>query len=159
MLSLYSLVEHASPYNIFTGDRQLLARLSGQIEREILDKRIQSQVFAGFQQLSYFAPVSERYQRIADQCKAVWVFGVPDAMYALHHHMHTIELNPGHPLEREWFVVVNDRQYKRALIAEEITPRGTPHADRVFDGLLTTDPVVVDLMYQHLLAVVETIAK
>jgi len=156
-LSLYSLVEHASPHNIFTGDRQTLARLSARIEMDVIDKRISAPLFAGFQQLQYFAPVLERYKKVAQTSKDVWVFGMLDASYPEVANIHYIELGACHPLKREWFVVVNDKHYKRALIAEEVTPENTPHANRLFDGVITTDPIIVDLMYQHLLAVVETI--
>jgi len=158
-LSLYSLVEHTSPNNIFTGNRELLAQLSASIEKAVIDRHIKSPIFVGFQQLRYFGPVYERYKCVANTSKAVWVFGMPDAVYPDVENIHYIELGPEHPLKREWFVVINDRHYKRALIAEEVSPDGTPHENRAFDGVLTSDPIVVDLMYQHLLAVVETIAS
>lgn len=150
--SLYSLIERSSTSNIFSEYATLLARWSYNIENAVIDERLHTDVFVGFQQVSRLARIAKRYGKVSAAARKVWVFAEPDAPIpdpTLYQH---VTLSPQHKLAQEWFVVVNHPAYARALVAREITPPGTPQAERTFTGVLTSDRDMILHLEQSLVS-------
>lgn len=137
--SLYGLVEWRNVYNIFTQRRPILADWCKRIEKTIIEHQLNSEVFAGFQQLRYLTPILSRYQQMAQISNQVYVFGESGPNDPQLNGLNPVVLNHNDSLVREWFLVVNHKHYCRALVALEITPFGTPHRDRVFRGMMTSE--------------------
>jgi DICT domain-containing protein len=137
--SVACLVDEQAVENIFTGRTDLLVRWSSGIEKAIINYQLKTPVYVGVQHLRQFKPILERYRRIASFAHGVWVFGQSDAEPMAVNGLHYVSLHPDDKLVREWFLVVNEAAYARALVAREITPPGTPQAQRMFQGVLTSD--------------------
>ncbi|MBE2269477.1 MAG: hypothetical protein IAE80_14675 [Anaerolinea sp.] len=137
--SLYELIDWRNIYNIFSERRALLAGWCKTIELAIIERELVTDVYAGFQQVRYIAPILPRYRQIAGLGGAVWVFGQPDAKDPATDGLNVVALQPGEQLVKEWFLVVQTPAYSRALVAHELSKPGTPHSKRTFRGILTSD--------------------
>lgn len=136
--SLYDHIDWRNIYNIFSERRALLATWCRTIELAIIERELHTEIYAGFQQLRYLAPVLHRYQKISTFSRA-WVFGQPGEADPPLDGLNAVYLQPGDHLIKEWFLVVNHPTYARALVAHEVSKPGTPHAKRMFRGILTSD--------------------
>jgi DICT domain-containing protein len=110
----------------------------------VVTRQLQAQVFAGFQQLRYVQPVLPRYTRVA-QTAETYVFGQPGDIEIDVPNLQVVELDTQDDLVREWFLVVMHPGYQRALVAREMTAPGTPHARRLFRGIITSESRQVEL--------------
>lgn len=153
--SVYSLVNRLNVQNIFTEKRRVLAFWSRTIETVMIEQHLRADVYAGFQQLEFFGPVYERYRQMARCARRLWVFGEPNAEYAPVDNMNIAALGPRHKLTGEWFLVINHNDYWRALVAQELTPPGTPHKERTFKGILSHDKEIVSIICDWLANTVE----
>lgn len=147
-LSLYSLINRGtiSPQNIFAERRNVLARWCRTIEMRINEERLNTNVYANFQQLEYFGPVFPRYQKMAQVTKNIFIFGEPNATYEPVDNIHYVALSQNDQLVREWFLLVNHERYAEAVVAQEVTPPGTPHKDRMFKGIMTTNRDIIEIL-------------
>jgi DICT domain-containing protein len=136
--SLYELIDRTNTRNIFSERPNMLASWCKMMENAVVDFRLDARVYAGFQQIRRLERVFPRYQKMA-QYSEVYVFGEPDAQFPAVENMQYVNLHPLDELTREWFLIVDDPKYARALIARETTPPGTPRNDRVFEGVLIND--------------------
>lgn len=152
--SVYDLIEWRNIYNIFTERRKLLAYWSRNIEEAVLQQELHSPLYASFQQMRYIKPVLPRYHKIRTLTPKIYVFGVPGNADPVLTEFNCVRLNRDDSLTKEWFLVVNHPRYARALVAQEVTPLGTPHAERLFRGVLTSDKDQVQRLEQALAAAV-----
>ncbi len=152
--SVYHQFIATRPVNIFSERRRMLARWCTSIERTVQVERFQTSVFAGFQQLSFFLPVAERYMAIAQRGNNVYVFGTPHDDLPQVDNLHFVHLKPDDQLVNEWFLVAHHSLYSRALIALETSTPGTPHKDRTFTGALTNDARMIAPVFYSLKSVV-----
>jgi DICT domain-containing protein len=141
--SLYGMIDEANTSNIFMDRRKMLAHMCGRIEQDVVNARLDADVFAGFQKYVYVTPVIERYQSMVDQGAQVWLFAEGDSGDVALDGVLATGLLAGDALLREWFLVVSHPEYARALVAQEVTPDGTPQRERLFRGVMTSDPVEV----------------
>lgn len=137
--SLYELIDWRNMYNIFSERRALLASWCRTIELAVIERQLNTEVYAGFQQIRYLTPILPRYQKMSTFASHVWVFGQPGASDPALDGLHGVHLQPGDQLIKEWFLVVNTPAYARALVAHEMSKPGTPHPKRTFRGILTSD--------------------
>jgi DICT domain-containing protein len=148
--SLYELIDWRNIYNIFSERRALLASWCRTIELAVIERQLQTEVYAGFQQMRYLKPVQHRYQQMSVHASQVWVFGQAGSGDPALDKISGVYLRPGDQLIKEWFLVVDHPSYSRALVAHEMTKPGTPHAKRMFRGILTSDQGQVK-RFAHLL--------
>lgn len=148
--SLYELIDWRNIYNIFSERRALLASWCRTIELAIIERQLDTDVYAGFQQMRYLKPVLPRYQQMSAFAQPIWVFGQGGDDDPEMGNIKGVYLQPGDQLIKEWFLVVNHPSYSRALVAHEMSKPGTPHAKRIFRGILTSDAGQV-ARFAHLL--------
>jgi DICT domain-containing protein len=137
--SVYNLVDWRNIYNIFTERRKLLAHWSKSIEESVIHQELDTSVYASFQQMRYIKPVLPRYHEMHNITKRIYVFGVPASIDPPLNGFESVHLRDEDSLTKEWFLVVSHPRYHRALVAQEVTPLGTPHQQRLFRGVLTSD--------------------
>jgi DICT domain-containing protein len=155
--SLYADVQKLDVGNIFSNRRAMLARWCYTMEKQMIEHNVRSEVYASFQQLSNLEAVFPRYQQIARTAPNVWLFGEPNAHFSGPQNMHFVYLAASDQLVREWFLVVNDPAFASALVAQEITPVGTQPADRMYQGIRTSHPLVVEHIQRRLMTSIETL--
>ncbi len=139
--------------DIFSEKRRMLALWCANIEKTIVQEQLKTtHVFACFQQLEFFLPVLDRYTKLDQYVENIWVFGTPSQTKEMPQidHVTYVELDEADVLTQEWFLVVNHPQYSRALSALETTTSGTPHKDRTYKGILSSDPNVISPVYEKL---------
>lgn len=101
-------------------------------------------VYAGFEKLSSFEPVIDRYLRIADISEVVYLFGEDDWQPRRHPNIRVINLRPDSPLTRESFLITRSSTLNIAFVALRQTDRGSVASDLIqYLALKTSDPVVV----------------
>lgn len=118
------------------------------IENAILLRTNRSgRVYAGFERLSAFQPIIDRYLRIADLSECVYLFGQPDWVPPKHPNVRVIELNSAVRLSRESFLIVQSSNLNRALVAfdEEVVDNSMPEQIRYW-ALKTSNEVVVQAL-------------
>jgi DICT domain-containing protein len=147
-LSVYNLVKRTKVLSSFLNDRQAMLMISYEIERSLLKAR--ARVFAGFQRMSRFLPMQERYRKLAEYSETVYVFGVMDVTPPRIANVRYIALNEGDQLAREWFLVVDSPQYYSALATEEVTALGLPDDQRKFVGVWSFDEELVTILQEWL---------
>jgi hypothetical protein len=158
--SVYYLINISSIMNIFTEKPRILAFWSHRIERAIIDYRLRTDVYVGFQKSSRFAPVIPQYEKMDAIARSVWIFGELDARYSqLSDTFRFVDLSRRAALRREWFVVVNTPEYARALVAHEITDPDTPQDERLFQGVLTSDTYLIGHIERRLRDLTQTLNR
>lgn len=78
-----------------------------------------TRIYAGFEKLSCMRPVIDRYLRIADISGCIYVFGEPDWRLPRHPNLRVINLTADSRLAREWFLITESSDLKRALVAHD----------------------------------------
>ena len=76
-------------------------------------------VYAGFERLSYFQPIMDRYSRIADISDSVYLFGQDDWRPPRHPNIRLMRLDPDARLAKESFLITQSSTFDCALIAFE----------------------------------------
>ena len=76
-------------------------------------------VYAGFERLSYFQSIMDRYLRIADISDSVYLFGQDDWRPPRHPNIRWLTLNNGSRLAKESFLITQSSTFDCALIAFE----------------------------------------
>lgn len=137
--SVYELVDWQNVSNIFIEKRPMLAFYCRKIETEIVERGLKADVYAGFQRLARVKPVLPRYTQMVAQGASVAVFGVPSSKDGDMTGIRAVPLHEADVLVKEWFLVANHPQLQRALIAREVSGAHLPHAERTFEGVLTSD--------------------
>ena len=155
----YSLYEHIQTKQgkgqFFSERRNLLAVWCASIEKATLSQQIEKPIFAGFQQLSYFLPVKERYVHLASHGNPIYIFGQHDTEMPKIANLRYVHLEPQDRLCQEWFLIVNEDHYARALVARETSAPNTPHRDRTFEGVIFNRSEMIDTIHQSLMTVVQ----
>jgi DICT domain-containing protein len=101
-------------------------------------------VYAGFEKLSAFQPVIDRYLRIADVSEAVYLFGKNDWRLPRHPNIRSISLNDDIRLARECFLIAHSSNFTTAFLAthDEAIPK--VRDQQIYFALKTSDVAVVD---------------
>lgn len=148
-------VEQGRTLNIFSEQRRMLALWCANIERTIIAQQLTSaHVFAGFQQLEFFLPVMGRYKEMTNFVENIWIFGTDSQRQNLPliDGIRYVRLDDHDALTQEWFLIVNHPTYSRSLSALETTLPGTPHKDRTYKGVLSTDPKIIVPVHNKLVS-------
>lgn len=147
--SVYRLVQRNNK-NSELSHRRTMSIISYEIENASLVDDASTVVFSSFQRMSKFLPQEQRYRRLADIAKHVYVFGVPDADLPEIDNITYVPLKPDDQLAREWFLVSYGADYFSALATEELTHIDDPDPDRIFKGVWTFDLSLVSILHEWL---------
>lgn len=154
--SVYHLVERLQNKNTqMLQDRKTMNTISYEIENTTLIDHAQTVIFAGFQRMSKFLPQIKRYTRIAQEAKAVYVFGIPDVEVPQIPNITYIALESHFQLAKEWFLVSLGAQFGSALATEELTNIDDPDEIRQFRGVWTFDVSMVAILNEWLMRTVD----
>lgn len=122
----------------------MMNTISHHIEDQVIKHRMPIDFYAGFQRFSHFPAQLDRYYKLGEVCRRVYVFGVPDARPAPISGIEYIALDPSSPLADEWFVLVDTPNFWSILSTKEVEGRDPITGGRRFDGLWAFDAQVVD---------------
>jgi DICT domain-containing protein/signal transduction histidine kinase len=125
-----------------------LTALSHAMEDQVLAGEDQPIVLACFQRERFYRQEANRYLRISERSRHVYVLAAPETDFKNHSGRYeTIAFDPSDALSQEWHLIVLGQQYSVCLICREhrpTSPNGVevlPHMDqsRRFEGLWTFD--------------------
>jgi DICT domain-containing protein len=155
--SVYELLDWQNVSNIFIEKRPMLAFYCRQIETEIVERGLQAEVYSGFQRLARVKPVLPRYTRMAQNGAAVSVFGLPGKNDGDLTAVRTVHLRENDTLVKEWFLVAKHPELSRALIAREVSGAELPHAERTFEGVVTSDAQEINRIARTIAATLQPV--
>lgn len=142
--SVYDLVDWQNVSNIFVEKLPMLAFYCHRIETEIVDRKLDAEVYASFQQMERVRPVLPRYRRIVAGGANVALFGKPGDTDPSLSEFRCVYLNDQDLLVKEWFLVANHPEIQRAVIAREIGDPELSYAERTYQGVITSDAAEVE---------------
>ena len=146
-LSLYELLSAEQTGDVSVNTVDMMLKISYQVEDIVIDNELPVDFFAGFQRFSHFRHQNQRYHRLAQVARRVYVFGEADITPPTIPGVQFIPLAPGDPLIREWFLVVNTPSFFTALLTQEMPGADPIRGDRRFRGLWTYDEQVISNAY------------
>lgn len=116
------------------------------MESVVLQKQREGTVYAGFQKISRAEAIWDRYLKMADNVDKIYVFGEKDKALAPHPKIEIVPLKPGHPLIREWFLVMDIKFGKNMMTAYDLDGFGVyqNEKDRNFRGGKTVNKETVE---------------
>ncbi|WNQ11309.1 DICT sensory domain-containing protein [Paenibacillus aurantius] len=117
------------------------------MENMVITKKPKALIYAGFQKLSRCVePVLERFMAMAESAEKVYIFGENDKDMPAHPNIEYIALPEGHPLIREWFLVIHAPTMKMMMTAYDLDGFGTHEVEegRNFRGIKSIQPKLVD---------------
>ncbi|MED5020839.1 DICT sensory domain-containing protein [Paenibacillus chibensis] len=117
------------------------------MENMVITKKPKAKIYAGFQKHSRCVePVLERFFAMADHAEKVYIFGENDKEMPHHPNIEYISLPEGHPLIREWFLVIQAPVMKMMMTAYDLDGFGTHDIEesRNFRGIKSNQPKIVD---------------
>lgn len=141
--SVYYLVKRVQGESKLVRHRRTMSFISHEIEGTTLNDTEQTRIYAGFQVMSKFLRQLPRYEKLAANAEAIYVFGVADVEPPSIPNMHYIYLAPDDQLAKEWFLVSYGANYISALATEELTRLTDPDEKRLFKGIWTFDTELV----------------
>lgn len=143
-LSPYTLLPMHQKDGVFVSSRPVMSSISREIEDVVIENGLSVDVYAGFQRFSYLVQQEERYQRLAQTCRRVYVWGVPDIPPPDIRNIEYIALSDDMDLAHEWFLVIDSPDFFTALLGREDVHRGNPaQLDEHFEGIWTHDSHLV----------------
>lgn len=77
-ISLYRMIPPEAQQSVFVNTIALMNVISHQLEDVVIANDLRLDFYTGFQRFSYFARQEQRYRRLAQVCRRVFVWGVPD---------------------------------------------------------------------------------
>lgn len=117
------------------------------MENMVITKKPKAKIYAGFQKLSRCVePVLERFFAMADHAEKVYIFGEKDKEMPSHPNVEYVALPEGHPLIREWFLIIQAPVMKMMMTAYDLDGFGTHDIEesRNFRGIKSNSPKIVD---------------
>lgn len=137
----YLLTPLDAQSGMFVNTIPIMRAISHEIEDIVLQNKLYVDLFAGFQRFSLFAIQAKRYRQLAQVCRTIYVWGIPDVDPPHIPNVKYVSLSPDMEIAREWFLVVDSPEFFTALIAEEKTyDLDIPKEERLFEGIWTYNP-------------------
>lgn len=129
-----------------------LERMCYIMEEVLMKNKSDAVVYAGFQKRSRAKAIWERYLKIADNVKKIYLFGEPDLELKIHSNIEFINISKDDELYKEWFLVIDKKMGKSMMVAYDLDGFGkySDEKMRKFKGAKTTDPKVVSLASEYL---------
>jgi rsbT co-antagonist protein RsbR len=134
-------------------NKAALVEISHALENTVLSNRLPSMVFTGFQESSNWRREIARYRELAEIAHSVCIFsGGPlsfpdqtDAQKGAYPEieMAKVTLAKGDALRQEWFLLVLTKEFNILLCGLDQLESVDREADRVFETILSFDPVII----------------
>lgn len=150
IFSVYKLVERVQHDVALVNHRRTMTIISNEIENATLKDNAQTTIFSAFQRYSRFIPQIERYKKLAQKAKAIYVFGVPDTTLPEIDGIVYVPLKPTDQLTKEWFLVSYGTDFVSALATQELTHIDDPDDQRVFKGIWTFEIELAAILHEWL---------
>src|SRR6188472_2913306 len=124
--------------------KSTLLAVSWAIEDECCSRAEQPMIFGGFQKEHYYRAAEERWTELARIARSTMVFAAfsqePDPL----DRTTMVDLPEDAPMQREWVVVCDARDYPAMLTAWELPGQSTvPERLRLFEAIWTVEPGAV----------------
>jgi len=161
-LSVYAELRRKHPHlSVQRLHKRTLLALSWAIEDEFCAKAERAMIFGAFQQERYYAAARSRWHELALVSRSAFAFAQPEEPtgFAVPASVSTssrreagrtgrgpvlVPLPAEEPLAREWAVICDSLELPAALTAWELPGQiDVPERERVFESMLTVDPVAV----------------
>lgn len=156
--SIYQLTQQKMPQKTMLNHRLTMSRVSHAIEDATRLDRVNNILLVGFQNMSNFAPQSQRYRELASHARHIYIFGLPDDVPIPIPNVTFVYLDPSAQLTREWFVISHGPIFSSVLAAYETTQAGTPDSKRAFEGFWSFDRRLVGGLFNSLARYVDETA-
>ncbi len=117
-----------------------MVEISHLIEDTIIHTPSVAETHVSFQYFSRIADQHERYVKVAEASRGLWLYGIPDAPLPAFSRATGVDTT-GTPLENYWFVIGYGPGFSMTLLAEEVVhahPETTGEA-RMYEGFYTFD--------------------
>lgn len=126
----------------FTASKATLVDVSHTLEDCIIENRLPSVLFTGFQESSHWREETERYLELAGIANQICIFagGVPPMPEEYHI---AVTLTGDDPLRQEWFLLVLTQHFSAVLCGQDNLAAVDHEAERTFTTLLSFEPEVV----------------
>ncbi|WP_298819459.1 DICT sensory domain-containing protein [Chloroflexus sp.] len=153
--SLFQLMRNllASDNPPFMASKATLVDLSHTLEDCIINNRLPSVIFTGFQESSHWREETQRYLEMAQIASAICIFAGGQPSFPDERHI-AVNLEAGNPLRQEWFVLVLTEWFCAILCGLDQQEPVDREADRRFETLLTFQPEAVEKALDVLIPVV-----
>jgi hypothetical protein len=118
---------------------QGMTEISHMIEDFVMANPGVADTHVSFQAFSRFADQQERYDKVAEAAKGLWLYGALDVPPPNLRKTIIVDTG-GTPLEQYWFVIAYGPGVHMTLLAQEINIERLPHEPRMYEGFYTFDP-------------------
>jgi DICT domain-containing protein len=153
--SVYHLVDRVESKSAVLQTRLMMSMISAEIENATILDGAPNRIFSSFQRMSRFLPQAERYARMAEHTREIYVFGIPDVDTLPDiRGIYYVPITAQHQLAREWFLVSYGTKYYSALATEELTQITDPDHERRFKGIWSFELGMVSTLHEWLSGVV-----
>ncbi|MCK8824646.1 HD domain-containing phosphohydrolase [Fuchsiella alkaliacetigena] len=141
MSGLYSqLLTNSSSLEKEVYTKSSMVALSHAMEDLVMEFNLTAEIFVLFQEFKFFLEERERYLKLDQVCKRIFVFvkGVDEEAIKEFENTEFIEIPAGDPLLKEWALVVNHPQQPMVLATKEEATLQSINQDsfRIFAGFL-----------------------
>lgn len=136
------VVEEDSSFLKFITKIPVLEEMSFLMEEIAIRYGKKADMYVGFQKLSRAEAVWPRYQEISRELGNLFVFGENDCSLKNYPNTKLIYLPKGHPLIKEWFLVIDFKKAKSMLTAYDLDGFGKfeNEKERRFKGIKSNNP-------------------
>jgi DICT domain-containing protein/putative methionine-R-sulfoxide reductase with GAF domain len=134
----------------------MMNTISHLVEDQVIKHGLAVDFYAGFQRFSFFMRQVERYRRLAEVARRVYVFGIADVEPPVIPGVQFITLPPDSTLTKEWFLLVDTPHFWTTLATREVEGVDIATNGRKFDGIWTFD---VDLVNRIALLISQVLER
>ncbi|MFU8839501.1 MAG: DICT sensory domain-containing protein [Nitriliruptoraceae bacterium] len=121
-----------------------LTELCHTLEDQLLHEDLAGVVVAGFQRARYWEIERERYRQLCASSERHAIVFAADAA-PVTDGVTYVQVDPDHPLAREWFVIALTERFSAVLFGRELTaPQDALEHERTFLSVWSFDPIVVE---------------
>ncbi len=138
----------------FTASKATLVDVSHMLEDCILQERLPSVIFTGFQESSHWRDETQRYLNLAGVASQICIFagGTPPVPEERHI---AVTLSGDDPLRQEWFLLVLTHHFSAVLCGQDNQAPAMHERDRTFATFLSFHPETVQATIDTIMPVVQ----
>lgn len=147
------LTEEYSNLNRKIYNKASLVAISHALEDTVLRFKLNSEIFAAFQDFKFFMQEFKRYQRLDKQCRKIYIFAqnIDPNITKVFKNTVFINIPSWSALSQEWFVVINHPRHPMVFSCKE--EYGLQFFDedefRMFSGFLSFSPEIITRALEH----------
>lgn len=125
-------------------NKPTLVHVSHSLEGIVLKNRLPALMFTGFQKSSYWAQETARYRELAGVAQQVCIFAGEPLPEDSTVGTIQVTLDNEDPLRQEWFVLILSETFNVLLCGKDRTDNQATEELRIFETLLSFEPMVLD---------------